>query len=35
MAVRAKCVEELINTEKDYVAMLRNIIEVCKFSAFL
>ena len=26
--VRAKCVEELLNTEKDYVTMLRNIIEV-------
>ena len=29
MAVRAKCVEELLNTEKDYVTMLKNIIEVC------
>ena len=29
MAVRAKCVEELLNTEKDYVKMLKNIIEVC------
>lgn len=28
MTVRAKCVEELLNTEKDYVKMLRNIIEV-------
>lgn len=26
--VRAKCVEELLNTEKDYVKMLKNIIEV-------
>lgn len=27
MAVRAKCVEELLNTEKDYVKLLKNIIE--------
>lgn len=34
MEVRAKCVEELLNTEKDYVQMLKNIIEV-SYSALL